>query len=471
AMLQTIVGSTTTNHYLFHDQLGSLVRLTNAAGTAINSQDHAAFGARRSYTDPSQVGTAPTLTTRGFTGHEMIDGVLGMIHMNGRIFDPRLGRFLQADPFIQAPANTQSWNAYTYVFNNPYRYTDPSGNLGLEERQWIGAVVMIAALVIGQPYIGTATYVGIMATAGFLAGAITTQSWRGGLLGAMTGTLTGGMASGLVGAGGFAAWGLSTAAGGVMGSIQGGGFGHSFLSAGLTAGLMPHVGHIGNTAGRTVVGALVGGTISRVTGGKFANGAVSGAVSAAMSGGGSRREESTLTAEQQASFTEQSAYNPETALAFESPSLPQGLVDGVAGFGDALSFGGSRYIRSQVGIGSVDYSSGSYTAGEVAGVAYGTAIGGVGGLSGGARSVFWSGSGNMERAAAMGRSLERTPIGSVMNRFGNRLPDWSWRAASSIYARNASGTAIKVGLQQGRIWSTVELPILVQRAIPVITIP
>ncbi|MDQ3494117.1 MAG: hypothetical protein M3485_00945 [Pseudomonadota bacterium] len=215
----------------------------------------------------------------------MVDGVLGLIHMNGRIFDPRLGRFLQADPFIQAPDNTQSWNAYTYVFNNPYRYTDPSGNLGLEERQWIGAIVMIAALVIGQPYIASATYVGIMATAGFLAGAITTQSWRGGLLGAMTGTLSGGMAVGLAGASGFAAWGISTAAGGVMGSIQGGGFGHSFLSAGLTGGLMPHVGHIGNTAGRTVVGALVGGTISRITGGKFANGAVSGAIRAAMNGG------------------------------------------------------------------------------------------------------------------------------------------------------------------------------------------
>ena len=47
--------------------------------------------------------------------------------MNGRIYDPTLGRMLQADPFIQAPTNTQSYNRYSYVWNNPMSYTDPSG--------------------------------------------------------------------------------------------------------------------------------------------------------------------------------------------------------------------------------------------------------------------------------------------------------------------------------------------------------
>ncbi|WP_333973674.1 RHS repeat domain-containing protein, partial [Alteromonas mediterranea] len=47
--------------------------------------------------------------------------------MNGRIYDPTLGRFLQADPFIQAPQNSQSYNRYSYVLNNPMSYTDPSG--------------------------------------------------------------------------------------------------------------------------------------------------------------------------------------------------------------------------------------------------------------------------------------------------------------------------------------------------------
>ncbi|TMO70331.1 RHS repeat domain-containing protein [Pseudoalteromonas aurantia] len=55
---------------------------------------------------------------QGFTGHEMLNG-LNVIHMNGRIYDPTIGRFLQADPFIQAPSNSQSYNRYSYVLNNP----------------------------------------------------------------------------------------------------------------------------------------------------------------------------------------------------------------------------------------------------------------------------------------------------------------------------------------------------------------
>ena len=39
--------------------------------------------------------------------------------INGRIYDPELGRFLSPDPFIHSPGNSQAWGAYTYVLNNP----------------------------------------------------------------------------------------------------------------------------------------------------------------------------------------------------------------------------------------------------------------------------------------------------------------------------------------------------------------
>ncbi|MBL8299208.1 MAG: hypothetical protein JNN30_12795, partial [Rhodanobacteraceae bacterium] len=52
-----------------------------------------------------------------------------------RIYDPRLGRFLQADPFVQAPRDSQSFNRYSYVFNNPLAYTDPSGYFGGKQQQ------------------------------------------------------------------------------------------------------------------------------------------------------------------------------------------------------------------------------------------------------------------------------------------------------------------------------------------------
>jgi hypothetical protein len=50
--------------------------------------------------------------------------------MNGRIYDPLLGRFLSADPLIQGPRNLQSYNRYSYAFNNPLSIVDPSGYAG-----------------------------------------------------------------------------------------------------------------------------------------------------------------------------------------------------------------------------------------------------------------------------------------------------------------------------------------------------
>src|SRR5215469_18761141 len=49
------------------------------------------------------------------------------VHMNGRVYDPTIGRFLSVDPIFQFPTNTQSLNPYSYVLNNPLSMTDPSG--------------------------------------------------------------------------------------------------------------------------------------------------------------------------------------------------------------------------------------------------------------------------------------------------------------------------------------------------------
>ncbi|MEW5250272.1 RHS repeat-associated core domain-containing protein [Microbulbifer discodermiae] len=77
-------------------------------------------------TDYSLLDTLTDTTTRGFTGHEMVDA-LGIIHMNGRIYDPALGRFLQADPMIDGVMDTQGYNRYSYVKGNPLTLTDPTG--------------------------------------------------------------------------------------------------------------------------------------------------------------------------------------------------------------------------------------------------------------------------------------------------------------------------------------------------------
>lgn len=47
--------------------------------------------------------------------------------MHARYCSPGLGRFLSTDPVGGSRKNPQSWNRYTYVLNNPLRYTDPTG--------------------------------------------------------------------------------------------------------------------------------------------------------------------------------------------------------------------------------------------------------------------------------------------------------------------------------------------------------
>ncbi len=158
--------------------------------------------------------------------------------------------------------------------------------------------------------------------------------------------------------------------------------------------------------------------------------------------------------------------------------LPQGVVDAVTGFGDGVSraltlgFYSTSDYREWRGIdGGVDSCSAWYKGGSYTGYAWGAGTFWTAGLYGGANSVFWSGAGNLQRAANLGRSLESTPIGWVMNRFGERVPYWMWKAASATYAGNVRGTAIKVGAQAGNLWRAIEAPILNWRNIPIVVVP
>lgn len=120
-----------TTIYPLADHLGSTEAITNASGAILVKESFAAFGARRgsnwsgspSGSDMVAIGDA---TRRGYTAHTMLDNI-GLVHMNGRVFDPVVGRFLSADPYIDGELNTQGWNRYSYVRNDPLSATDPTG--------------------------------------------------------------------------------------------------------------------------------------------------------------------------------------------------------------------------------------------------------------------------------------------------------------------------------------------------------
>ena len=121
-----------TVSYVLTDHLGSVDVITNASGAVVADMSFSAWGGRREPgTWEAPVGTAEIQTDHdadryGFTHQEMLDNV-NLIHMNGRVYDPNLGRFLSVDPIFEFPTNTQSLNPYSYVLNNLLSLTDPTG--------------------------------------------------------------------------------------------------------------------------------------------------------------------------------------------------------------------------------------------------------------------------------------------------------------------------------------------------------
>ena len=120
-------------HYLHRDQLGSIVAISDESGAIVRQYDYDAWGKpgalaglRSDHRD---------ITNHGFTDHEHI-GSAGLIHMNGRVYEPNLGRFLSPDPFVQDTTNLQNLNRYSYVLNSPLRYVDPTGFRSLLVDHW-----------------------------------------------------------------------------------------------------------------------------------------------------------------------------------------------------------------------------------------------------------------------------------------------------------------------------------------------
>lgn len=105
--------------YMLSDHQGSVTGIYDADGSELFRASYSPWGAQQ--VSKNEIGFI-----RGYTGHEMLRE-FSLINMNGRLYDPLLGRFLSPDNFVQMPESSQSFNRYSYCLNNPLKYTDPSG--------------------------------------------------------------------------------------------------------------------------------------------------------------------------------------------------------------------------------------------------------------------------------------------------------------------------------------------------------
>jgi len=266
-------GTTQMIRYMHRDQLGSTTTITDEQGNAIERFAYEPFGKRRfpqgNTDDAGEI--VGQNTDRGFTNHEHLEE-LGLIHMNGRIYDPAIGRFMSADPYIQASDNLQSYNRYAYVFNRPLTLGDPSGYFslgGLVRDVFRGARDVVKDVLNNKVIKTVVVAVAAYYTAGYASAAY--ENYAASTL------LAGGTPISVAGSISFTSGAIAGASGGFVAGYLGS---NGSLPAGFKAALNGSLsggasGFYGSSYSidRVFANSVVGGIQSTIQGGKFGSGA------------------------------------------------------------------------------------------------------------------------------------------------------------------------------------------------------
>ncbi|MBA2409353.1 MAG: RHS repeat-associated core domain-containing protein [Gammaproteobacteria bacterium] len=353
AVYTTQNNTQSTLQYLHRDHLGSIDTITNDIGQVIERLSYDAWGKRRASDWTQPAGQLTSSFDRGFTGHEHLDDV-GLIHMNGRVYHPGLGRFISADPTVQFPKASQSFNRYSYVINNPLSYTDPSGFGFFSEilqfqhtidplaRKFDDILAKSSTLQsIGGVAAGVASvYFGPWVAAAYSAHLTNIQGGSTGDI-LKAGAIAGGAAAASGAAGGlnpYAAVAANIAIGTAAGVASGADFEDSFYASAITSVASAGTASIDNPVLGATVAAAIGGTASELPGGKFVNGAVTGAFQDALIRGiaAARKQSASSTSqtEAQADFASHEEANF-VAVAEQETWALRGTVEG---YGTSGSF-------------------------------------------------------------------------------------------------------------------------------------
>mgnify|MGYP002520882470 FL=1 len=248
----------TVNYYAaFTDRQGNILSVVDESGRKVFDATYDAWG--RQTVRLNAIGLS-----RGYTGHEMM-GEFGLINMNGRLYDPTLGRFLSPDNYVQEPDNSQSFNRYSYCLNNPLKYTDPSGELfGIDD---LGIALAFAGLSAANSMI-SAAYSGKSVWKAGAFSLLTSAASYG--VGAVFGQ-TGSFGHELLRAG---AHGLADA---TLSALSGGEFFSSFISSAAASGIGSYAKGVKMSTGMMAISsAAMDGLVAWATGGDFLQEALNG---------------------------------------------------------------------------------------------------------------------------------------------------------------------------------------------------
>lgn len=293
--------------------------------------------------------------------------LLGHVHMNGRIYDPVLGRFLSADPNVDGADNSQGYNRYSYVGNNPVNATDPTGyfswrhafgvlNFGIEYlfapklfnaygsmAQGV-AVTAVVTYFTGSPTLGGAIggYVSGF-TGSLLNGGSLGDAFKSGVIGGVIGGVSGAVAGiGNI----YVRVAANAVLGGLIAEAQGGEFRHGFYASLATAAMSPYIGKAAaqNWYAGLIMSAVVGGTASEIGGGKFANGAFSSAFQYVVSNVPTRSQLSGSNIADGVGVAARETARMSFDLAGKAWAAPASAIGIVAGL-SSLPFGGKLNVK------------------------------------------------------------------------------------------------------------------------------
>ncbi len=219
--------------------------ITYQKGQVLQRFEYTPFGEERFTLNPNlQFG--PSYTGQGF------EIETGLYYYQSRYYNPTLGRFIQPDTLVPDPQNSQDFNHYSYVRNNPLKYNDPSGHGFWSFFKKIGGFLLGAAVI-------AAAIVATVMTAGI--GGIAFAVSLGALIGSVTGAVVGGLSAARMGGNIGFGIGFGALIGGAAGAASGAIF-HS-VSELLTPVLQ---NALGQTFGGSLSSAIVGAAAGPVSG-------------------------------------------------------------------------------------------------------------------------------------------------------------------------------------------------------------